>query len=307
LTERPPLPNSFGHRLYDAFGKHGQLCVGIDPHAALLADWGLPDDVRGLETFAKTVVNAAAGRVGVVKPQVSFFERFGSRGFAVLEEISQLAAEAELLVIMDAKRGDIGSTMEAYFEAWLGKSAPFHSDALTLSPYLGLQSLMPTIGSTFAVGKGVFVLSATSNPEGETLQTAKVETFAGLDEDGNPIPADPMTISQAIWTGLGQINAVTAGAGELLGSAGAVLGATLNLNKFGLGSVTSLPQEIQTPILAPGFGAQGAQLGDITKLFGVASGQVLASVSRSVLSAGPDGISQAIDAANAELAQGLAG
>ena len=301
------MPSSFGHRLNEAFGKYGQLCVGIDPHAALLADWGLPDDVRGLETFAKTVINAAAGRVGVVKPQVSFFERFGSRGFAVLEEIGQLAAEAELLVIMDAKRGDIGSTMEAYFEAWLGKSAPFHSDALTLSPYLGLQSLMPTIGSAFELGKGVFVLSATSNPEGETLQTAKVEPFGGLDEEGNPIPVETMTIAQAIWTGLGQINSVTAEAGQLMGSAGAVLGATLNLSKFGLNSVTTLPQEVHTPILAPGFGAQGAQLSDVSRLFGVAAGQVIASVSRSVLGAGPDGIVAAIETAKVELAQGLAG
>ena len=307
MTERLPLPSSFGHRLNDAFAQYGQLCVGIDPHAALLEEWSLPDDVRGLETFAKTVVNAAAGRVGVVKPQVSFFERFGSRGFAVLEEIGQLAAEAGLLVIMDAKRGDIGSTMEAYFEDWIGKSAPFHSDALTLSPYLGLQSLMPTIGSAFELGKGVFVLSATSNPEGEKLQTAQVEGIAGLDPDGNPITTDAMTVAQAIWGGLGQINSVTAGAGELMGSAGAVLGATLNLNKFGLGAVTTLPQEVHTPILAPGFGAQGAQLSEVSKLFGVAAGQVVASVSRSVLSAGAEGIVAAIDAAKAELAQGLAG
>ena len=301
------MPSSFGHRLNEAFGKYGQLCVGIDPHAALLEDWGLGDDVIGLETFAKTVVNAAAGRVGVIKPQVSFFERFGSRGLAVLEEVGQIAQEAGLLVIMDAKRGDIGSTMEAYFEAWLGKSAPFHSDALTLSPYLGLQSLMPTMASAFELGKGVFVLSATSNPEGEKLQTAVVEGVAGIDEDGNPIVTESLTVAQAIWQGLGTINGVTAGPGELMGSAGAVLGATLNLNKFGLGAVTTLPQEVQTPILAPGFGAQGAQLGDVSRLFGVAAGQVIASVSRSVLGAGPQGVAAAIDAAKAELAEGLAG
>lgn len=300
------MPSSFGHRLGEAFKNHGQLCVGIDPHAALLEDWGLTDDARGLETFAKTVVNAAAGRVGIVKPQVSFFERFGSRGFAVLEEISELAREAGLLVVMDAKRGDIGSTMEAYFEAWLGKSAPFYSDALTVSPYLGLASLMPTMASAFERGKGVFVLAATSNPEGYTLQNAQVEAVAGLDADGNPAPAESMSVAAAIWGGLQQVNAVTAGPGELLGSAGAVLGATLNLSRFGMGTITTLPQEIQTPILAPGFGAQGARLVDAGRLFGVAAKQVIATVSRSVLGAGPDGIADAIDEARAELAEGLA-
>ena len=299
------MPTSFGHRLNQAFTAKGQLCVGIDPHAALLEDWGLSDDVRGLETFAKTVINAAAGRVGIIKPQVSFFERFGSRGFAVLEEISQQAQDAGLLVIMDAKRGDIGSTMEAYFEAWLGKSAPFFSDALTVSPYLGLASLSPTIASAIERGKGVFVLAATSNPEGERLQTALVEGVAGIDNEGNPIVTDSMTVAQAIWSGLGQINSVTASAGDLIGSAGAVLGATLNLNKFGLAGVTTLPQEIHTPILAPGFGAQGAQLGDVGRLFGVAAGQVIANVSRSVLGAGAAGVEKAIDLANAELASGL--
>ena len=134
-----------------------------------------------------------------------------------------------------------------------------------------------------------------------------VQGVAGIDEDGNPIATESMTVAQAIWQGLGTINGVTAGPGELMGSAGAVLGATLNLNKFGLGTVTSLPQEVHTPILAPGFGAQGAQLSDVSRLFGVAAGQVIASVSRSVLGAGPQGVAAAIDAAKAELAEGLAG
>lgn len=299
------MPSSFGHRLGETFVKYGQLCVGVDPHAALLEEWGLNDDVRGLETFAKTVVQAAAGRVGIIKPQVSFFERFGSRGFAVLEELGAQAQEAGLLVIMDAKRGDIGSTMEAYFEAWLGKSAPFHSDALTVSPYLGLGSLKPTMAAAFERGKGVFVLSATSNPEGAALQTAQVPGPTNIDEAGNTVQGESLSVAAAIWGGLEQINTVTAGPGELLGSAGAVLGATLNLNKFGLGGVTSVPQPIQTPILAPGFGAQGARLADTGRLFGVAASQVIASVSRSVLGAGPDGLIEAIENAKAELAEGL--
>jgi len=285
------LPASFGSRLATAFAQHGQLCVGVDPHSALLTDWGLTDDVAGLETFARSVVAAAAGQVGIIKPQVSFFERFGSRGFAVLEKLGEEAREAGLLVIMDAKRGDIGSTMDAYFDAWLGKSAPFYSDALTVSPYLGFDSLKPFMAGAVERGKGLFVLSATSNPEGAALQTALT---------------DEKTIAASIFDGLTNVNAITSGPGELMGSFGAVLGATLNLSRFGLGELLTIPQPITTPILAPGFGAQGATLGQIRGLFGVAADQVIASVSRSVLGAGPGGISAAIESAKAELAQGLA-
>jgi len=285
------LPASFGSRLASAFAQHGQLCVGVDPHSALLTDWGLTDDVAGLETFARSVVAAAAGQVGIIKPQVSFFERFGSRGFAVLEKLGEEAREAGLLVIMDAKRGDIGSTMDAYFDAWLGKSAPFYSDALTVSPYLGFDSLKPFMAGAVERGKGLFVLSATSNPEGAALQTALT---------------DEKTIAASIFDGLTNVNAITSGPGELMGSFGAVLGATLNLSRFGLGELLTIPQPITTPILAPGFGAQGATLGQIRGLFGVAADQVIASVSRSVLGAGPGGISAAIESAKAELAQGLA-
>ena len=285
------MPASFGSRLAAAFAQHGQLCVGVDPHSALLTDWGLTDDVAGLETFARSVVAAAAGQVGIIKPQVSFFERFGSRGFAVLEKLGEEAREAGLLVIMDAKRGDIGSTMDAYFDAWLGKSAPFYSDALTVSPYLGFDSLKPFMAGAVERGKGLFVLSATSNPEGAALQTALT---------------DEKTIAASIFDGLTNVNAITSGPGELMGSFGAVLGATLNLSRFGLGELLTIPQPITTPILAPGFGAQGATLGQIRGLFGVAADQVIASVSRSVLGAGPGGISAAIESAKAELAQGLA-
>jgi len=285
------LPASFGSRLAAAFAAHGQLCVGVDPHAALLTDWGLSDDVSGLETFSRTVVEAAAGQVGIIKPQVSFFERFGSRGFAVLEKLGEEAHAAGLLVIMDAKRGDIGTTMDAYFDAWLGKEAPFYSDALTVSPYLGFDSLKPFMAGAVERGKGLFVLSATSNPEGAALQTAI---------------ADDKTIAATVFDGLTSVNTITAGAGELMGSFGAVLGATLNLNKFGLGDLLTLPQPVTTPILAPGFGAQGASLDQVRSLFGVAADQVVASVSRSVLGAGPAGISAAIAAAKEQLAQGLA-
>ena len=286
------MPSSFGSRLESAFNTHGQLCVGVDPHAALLEDWGLSDDAIGLASFANSVIDACIGRVGIIKPQVSFFERFGSKGFAVLEKACEKATNAGLLVIMDVKRGDIGTTMDAYFDAWLGKSAPFICDAITVSPYLGFDALKGAMAAATERGKGLFVLSATSNPEGAKLQQALI--------DGTH------TVASSIWGSLEHVNAITSGPGERLGSFGAVLGATLNLNKFGLASLTSAVQTVATPILAPGFGAQGARLVDAGRLFGHSSHQVIASVSRSVLSAGAHALDEAIDTANAELAEGLA-
>ena len=283
------MPTSFGTRLSQSFAKYGQLCVGIDPHAGLLEEWGLSDDVAGLETFALSVLNAAVGRVGIIKPQVSFFERHGSRGFAVLEKLAAAAAQTDLLVIMDAKRGDIGSTMDGYFDAWLGQSAPFICDALTVSPYLGFDSLKPIMNNAVERGKGLFVLAATSNPEAKKLQQAKL---------------GEQTVAASIYAELQKVNEVTAEGGARLGSLGAVVGATLNFGSVGLHSLAAEPA--LTPILAPGFGVQGAELADAGAIFGASKGQVVASVSRSVLSAGAAGLARAIDSANAELAGGLA-
>ncbi len=283
------MPTSFGTRLSQSFAKYGQLCVGIDPHAGLLEEWGVSDDVAGLETFALSVLNAAVGRVGIIKPQVSFFERHGSRGFAVLEKLAAAAAQTDLLVIMDAKRGDIGSTMDGYFDAWLGQSAPFICDALTVSPYLGFDSLKPIMNNAVERGKGLFVLAATSNPEAKKLQQAKL---------------GEATVAASIYAELQKVNEVTAEGGARLGSLGAVVGATLNFGSVGLHSLAAEPT--LTPILAPGFGAQGAELADAGAIFGASKGQVVASVSRSVLSAGAAGLAKAIDSANAELAGGLA-
>ncbi|MGW7793007.1 orotidine-5'-phosphate decarboxylase, partial [Streptomyces tricolor] len=162
----------FGARLRRAMDERGPLCVGIDPHASLLAEWGLNDDIAGLERFSRTVVEAMADRVAVLKPQSAFFERFGSRGLAVLETSVQEARAAGALVVMDAKRGDIGSTMAAYAEAFLHPDAPLFSDALTVSPYLGYGSLSPAVALARESGAGLFVLALTSNPEGGEVQHA---------------------------------------------------------------------------------------------------------------------------------------
>ena len=165
----------FGERLVEAGREYGRLCVGIDPHAALLAQWGLEDTVEGLRAFSETCVEAFAGHAAVVKPQVAFFERFGSAGYAVLEDTLAQLRESGTLVIADAKRGDIGSTMAGYAAAWLAPGSPLEADALTLTPYLGVGSLDPAIELAAQHGKGVFVMAANSNPEAVALQTGTID------------------------------------------------------------------------------------------------------------------------------------
>ena len=280
---------SFGTRLDQNFAKYGQLCVGVDPHASLLEEWGLEQSVEALRTFSMSVLEASMGRVGVIKPQVAFFEKFGSRGFAVLEEFATEAQKSDILVIMDAKRGDIGSTMSGYFDAWLGKDAPFICDALTVSPFLGLDSLREVMSESLERSKGLFVLAATSNPEGKTIQRAKV---------------GESTISADILKNLDGINAVSKSAGARLGSFGAVVGATLNFSASGITGLQSVADSA-TPILAPGFGAQGANLSEVRDLFQSSANRVIASVSRSVTGGGKNSLSGAIDQAKSELEKGL--
>ena len=142
----------------------------IDPHPALLQRWGLNDDVAGLERFSLTVLEAVAPLAAAVKPQVALYERHGSAGIAVLERILAAAAEAAVLTIADAKRGDIGSTMAAYADAWLRDGSALAADSVTLSPYLGFESLRPALDLAAQTGRGVFVLALTSNPEGASVQ-----------------------------------------------------------------------------------------------------------------------------------------
>ncbi|MFD7995096.1 orotidine-5'-phosphate decarboxylase [Streptomyces mexicanus] len=253
----------FGTRLRHAMDERGPLCVGIDPHASLLAEWGLNDDVTGLERFSRTVVEAVADRVAVLKPQSAFFERFGSRGVAVLERTVREARAAGALVVMDAKRGDIGSTMAAYAESFLHKDAPLFSDALTVSPYLGYGSLKPAVELARDNGAGLFVLALTSNPEGAEVQHA-------LRPDGRSVGA----------TVLAHLAAENAGQ-RPLGSFGAVVGATL-------GDLSSYDLDINGPLLAPGIGAQGASAADLPAVFGTAVRNVVPNVSRGVLRHGPD-------------------
>ncbi|GAA0499702.1 orotidine 5'-phosphate decarboxylase [Paractinoplanes deccanensis] len=253
---------TFGKRLVEATEKRGRLCVGIDPHAALLAKWGLSDDVAGLERFARTVVEALADRVAVLKPQSAFFERFGSRGIGILESTIRQSREAGALVLLDVKRGDIGSTMAAYASAYLDPASSLRADAITVSPYLGFGSLQPALDVAAANGGGVFVLGLTSNPEGPSVQHA--------------VGAGGKTVAQTMIEEISQLNA----GAEPLGSYGLVIGATIGETGHDLSRVNG-------PLLAPGLGAQGATPSDLRAVFGESLRNVLPSYSREVLAAGP--------------------
>jgi orotidine-5'-phosphate decarboxylase len=279
------MSQSFGARLRAAMDTRGPLCVGIDPHPGLLTQWGLNDDVGGLERFSLTVVEALGDRVAVLKPQSAFFERFGSAGVAVLERVIALSREAGALTIVDAKRGDIGSTMTAYAQAYVGAGSPLAGDAVTVSPYLGFESLRPLLDLARQTGRGVFVLALTSNPEGGGVQHARAP--------------DGRTVAQAVIDAAAAENAGS----EPLGSVGVVVGATVT----GIGREHDL-SGLNGPLLAPGIGAQGATAADLREIFGSALGDVLPNSSREVLSGGPtvsglrDAASRAQDAVSVALA-----
>lgn len=266
--------STFGQRLRQAIDARGPLCVGIDPHEALLRAWGLDASAAGVREFGLRTVDAARGRAGIVKPQVAFFERYGSAGFAALEEVIAAARAADLLVIADAKRGDIGTTMDGYAEAWLRPGAPLESDAVTLSPYLGTDALHAALTMALEHDKGAFVLAATSNPEAAALQKARVD--------------EEETVAERVAH---DVAARNIGAPGALGPIGLVVGATVDRRAFGLDDIVLAG----TPILAPGFGAQGAQPADLGSIFGYVASQVVASESRSVLSAGPDALATRIE------------
>lgn len=265
---------SFGARLRVALDTHGPLCVGIDPHEALLRAWGLDASASGAREFGLRTVEAAAGRVGIVKPQVAFYERYGSAGFAALEDVMAAARTAGLLVIADAKRGDIGTTMDGYAAAWLVPGAPLECDAVTLSPYLGTDALHGALSTALEHDKGAFVLAATSNPEAAAGQQARID--------------EEETVAERVAH---DVAARNIGAPGSLGSVGLVVGATVDRRAFGLTDIVLAG----TPILAPGFGAQGAEPADLGRLFGYVASQVVASESRSVLSAGPERLAARIE------------
>lgn len=256
------VPSDFGTRLRAAMTARGPLCVGIDPHAKLLSEWGLPDSAAGVGRFAATVVEALAGQVAVLKPQSAFFERHGAAGIAVLERTIASAQDAGALVLLDVKRGDIGSTSVAYADAYLRPESPLAGDAVTVSPYLGFGSLRPFLDAAAEHDRGVFVVALTSNSEGAEVQLAE---------------RDGVSVAGSVLRAVAAANAAT---GARWGPYGAVVGATIG----------STPEDLDVsgPLLVPGFGAQGGAVDDLRRIFGDMVADVLPATSRDVLAAGPD-------------------
>ncbi|THV38713.1 orotidine-5'-phosphate decarboxylase [Glycomyces buryatensis] len=284
------------------FDARGPLCAGIDPHGALLQHWGLDDDLAGAERFAMTMVEACAGTVGFVKPQSAFFERFGSGGIVLLERVIAESRQAGALVILDVKRGDIGSTMAAYAQAYLDPASSLAVDAITVSPFLGVGSLQPAFDLAAAHGKGLFVLARTSNPEGKQVQMARRR--------------DGRSVAQSIIDEVAEHN----GEAEPLGSYGIVLGATvgacasegearLRESTYGI-THTQVRQrdtahdlsDFNGPILVPGMGAQGGRPSDLPRVLGPAVNFAIPAYSRQIAQPGPAvaSIRSAVEALQAE-------
>jgi orotidine-5'-phosphate decarboxylase len=258
---------SFAQRFLELAGSRGPFCLGIDPTPQLLNAWNLPHSADGLARMCETVAAAAEDRLAIVKPQIAFFERFGSRGIAVLEKLIEAFHERGTLVLVDGKRGDIGSTVEAYAQAYLGPSSAFHADAITAHAYLGFGSLKPLLTHAVEAGAGVFVVVRSSNVEGTSLQTAVLN--------------DGRTVADSLADMITEFNQQTSG--SEVGPVGAVVGATIE-NEL-LPTLDRLPQSL---ILAPGIGHQGATFEDLRIRFAQHAARAIPSSSRAVLDRGPD-------------------
>lgn len=257
---------AFGAQLAAAMQDRGPLCVGIDPHPELLARWGLHDTPASLIAFGDAILDASVRSAAAVKPNSAFFERHGSAGVAALEHILGRARELGLLTILDVKRGDIGSTMEGYADAYLAHGVPLEADAITVSPFLGVGSLRPAFELAEHTGKGIFVLALTSNPEGASVQHA-------IGPDGIPV-------ARAIAEAAAELNL----GARPMGSVGLVVGATIGDAVRALGIDLAA---VNGPLLAPGVGAQGAGSAEVAEVFGDARPRVLVNQSRGIAAAGP--------------------
>lgn len=247
-------PEHFADRLTAAVRRCGNpVMVGLDPRSEQLpaplrpeANASFEAQAAAYETFCRGVIDAVATLVPVVKPQAAFFEQLGPAGMTALGHVIIYARERGLLVVLDGKRNDIGSTATAYAEAFLGETSGWKSDALTVSPYLGDDSLTPFVDVARQSGTGIFVLVKTSNPGGKTFQD--------LVADGRPI-------YRHVAEHVERLAEQSRGAGGY-GAVGAVVGATYPEQLAELRS--AMPH---TWFLVPGFGSQGGSARDVAAGF----------------------------------------
>lgn len=264
------MGDSFAARFAAARARFGPLVWGLDPSGALLEAWGFGDTADGLARFADVALEAAAGTVGLVKPQSAFYERHGWRGIRTLQRLLASARSAGLLTILDVKRGDVGSTNEAYAEAFLGAGAPLEADAVTVHPYLGLAAMDAFVTRAHTAGACLLVVTRSSNPEGRAIQAARGGPGHSVEETHS--------VEEALLAEIGALNAALA-PGEI-GPVGAVIGPSPGLPPLDLGAAGAL-------FLAPGLGAQGATVADVARTFAACPDRVMPSASRSLLSPGP--------------------
>lgn len=264
----------FGMRFQRMRQNRGALCVGIDPHPELLEAWGMPLTGAGVWDFSMRVIDALGDSCGFFKPQSALYEEYGSSGISALTATLRAIKDAGALSIIDVKRGDIGSTMSAYARAYLG-DGPLNADAMTVSPFLGFESLRPALDMAQANGRGVFVLTLTSNPEAAALQSATIMSSSS---------DQPRSVAAEIMAQIGQENSSDSENANL-GNIGMVIGATVGQRFSGL---EELLEAANGPILVPGFGAQGGTSHDISKLFGTSLERIIVSSSRGILRGGPD-------------------
>lgn len=258
------MDETFGTRLRERIRALGPLCVGVDPSRELLESWDRSDRVEGLEFFARATLDAVVGTASAIKPQVAFFERFGSEGYQVLEQLINDARDADVLVVADAKRGDFEVTNVAYAEAWLSERSTLRVDAVTASPYLGVDALAPLFALANEHARGVFVLAATSNEEGRVVQRARTQ--------------EGERVEDLVLRAVAERNKRDDG----LGTIGVVIGATRDAPEFDLAHLGG-------PILVPGVGVQGGSPEQVARLFArCPSNTVLVNVARSILNVGPE-------------------
>ena len=284
----------FADRLVEAVSNYGPLCVGIDPHAGRIPALFGGDTPDGLRNWGRAVVEAAVGRTGILKPQAGLFERHGWQGMRALADVCETARDAGLIVLMDAKRGDIGSTAEGYAAAYLAKDSPFACDALTVNPYMGTDTLEPHVRAAEASGKGVIVLARTSN-----LGSAD---YQARDLEGAPLYA---RVVESLAPMIARLKGASGWSGLML-----VTGATGPDEARRLRALAS-----DALFLVPGYGTQGAGAADAVAGFVGGQGGCV-NASRSVTfpdgsaeagnrSAWGDIVMRAIDAAQADLKAAL--
>ena len=273
----------FADRLIAATRAQGPLCVGIDPHVALIPPLFGELGPEAAAKWGMAVIERCVGRAGVVKPQAGLFERWGASGLMALQEVCMAAKQAGLIVILDAKRGDIGTTAEGYAEGYLGAAGNCPCDAITVNPYMGVDTIEPFVKVAEREGKGVVVLARTSNPGSADFQSKLI--------DGEPLY---IHVAKALAPMITRLRSQETGWSGLMLVAGATGPAEAAQLRAAAGEAL---------FLVPGYGAQGAGARDALAGFvqgrhGLEGGVVSASRS----AASPDGALEATSAAQWEQA-----